>query len=180
MSGCIAFTPIFSGVFGMDDPNLFIKTEPLYILPLPQGKNSFILMQGIGGKFSHSGNETWAFDWAMPKGTSVYAARKGIVVGIRNEPEDDKIPLESRKANYVRIRHDDGSIGVYAHIDTTWMAPGRRVESGEVIALSGNTGFSTRPHLHFHVERDGRSIPIAFMDVSDELGIPRAGRTYRR
>ncbi len=163
----------------MDEPSLFIETPPLYRLPLPRDRESYLLMQGVGGRFSHTGDQSFAYDWAMPTGTPVPAARAGVVAAVRNEREDPTLPIELRRANYVRILHEDGTTAVYAHIDTTWLAPGRAVEEGEPVALSGNTGYSTRPHLHFHVERDGRTIPASFRDVRDDSGIPRAGRIYR-
>jgi len=162
----------------MDDPSLFVETERLYLLPLPEGRESFLLVQGIGGAFSHKGRETWAFDWAMKIGTEVFAARSGTVVATRSEYDDPRRPIELRVANYVKIAHSDGTIGVYAHIDTALVKPGDKVKAGDLIALSGNTGYSTRPHLHFHVEKNGMSIPISFIDVYDDSGIPRAGRTY--
>jgi murein DD-endopeptidase MepM/ murein hydrolase activator NlpD len=115
----------------------------------------------------------------MPTGTPVPAAREGVVESVRSEEDDRAGALEKRRANYVRIRHADGTIGVYAHLDTTSIRPGTRVSAGDTIGLSGNTGYSTQPHLHFHVEKNGASIPCAFVDVDDEGGVPRAGRLYR-
>lgn len=174
-----ACTTLFSNVFGQDDPALFTATPALYRLPLPAGRQHFLLVQGVGGQFSHGVEQSWAFDWAMPTGTPVPAARAGVVAAVRNVRESRSLPFDQRRANYVRIRHADGTVAVYAHIDTTWVAVGREVQAGESIALSGNTGYSTQPHLHFHVELNGRSLPVAFQDVADSLGIPRVGKLYQ-
>jgi murein DD-endopeptidase MepM/ murein hydrolase activator NlpD len=156
-----------------------VPVEPLYRLPLPGSRQTFLLIQGIGGRFSHEGDQTWAFDWAMPTGTPVSAARDGVVEGVRSEADDRSRSLEKRRANYVRVRHLDGTTGVYAHLDSTSLRIGARVRAGETIGWSGNTGYSTQPHLHFHVEVNGASVPCAFADSDDEGGVPRVGRLYR-
>jgi len=71
-------------------------------------------------------------------------------------------------ANVVRIMHDDGSHAVYAHLNlnSVRVRPGDRVERGQYIADSGNTGYSSGPHLHFAVmvNRGMRmaSVPVLF------------------
>jgi len=113
--------------------------------------------QGFGGAFSHDAlHSRYAIDFALPVGTDVHAARGGTVMDVEryfhragNNPERD-----GPRANYVRILHDDGSMAVYAHLDynAVLVRPGERVEAGQIIGRSGNTGFSTGPHLHFAVQ----------------------------
>lgn len=177
LSACVS-APLYA-VFEQDDPRLVWEVERRYQLPLPADGKSYLLIQGVGGRLSHSGDQTWAFDWAMPEGTPVRAARSGVVENVFVGEGSTTVPLESRIANEVRIIHSDGTVGVYAHIRAAHVAKGDRVAAGDVIAESGNTGFSTRPHLHFHVEKGGRSIPIAFTDVDDPFGVPRSGREHR-
>jgi murein DD-endopeptidase MepM/ murein hydrolase activator NlpD len=89
-------------------------------------------------------------------------------------------------ANYVLVRHDDGTLGNYAHLAKggVKVVVGQRVDAGELIALSGNTGFSSGAHLHFSVfkTRDGKgrvSIPVKF-ETSDDSAITLVeGKTYR-
>ena len=75
-------------------------------------------------------------------------------------------------ANLVRILHDDGTFAVYAHLNrnSIRVQPGDRVEAGEYIADSGNSGFSSGPHLHFAVERNMGmridSVPVSFRDAN--------------
>lgn len=177
LAGC---TGLYSNLLGQDDPDRFVQVEPEYYLPLPYiSRIHFMLSQGVGGRFSHEGWQTWAFDWTMPERSNVHAARNGTVVAVREEPEDKSVSFNDRKANYIRIRHEDGTLGVYAHLSKALVEVGDKVETRDVIALSGNTGYSTYPHLHFHVEKDGQTIPIAFFDVEDPGGIPRAGKLYQ-
>lgn len=166
-------------MFGQDDPKLFanVRPEPIYNLPFPKTRGRYLLVQGVGGQFSHKGS--WAFDWSMPVGVPILAARDGVVISCRGDVIRNRdLPIEERPSNFVRIRHEDGSVAAYVHLDTMSVVVGQRVRAGEAIGGSGNTGYSTQPHLHFHVERDGKTIPIAFRDVDDTHGIPRVGRFY--
>jgi murein DD-endopeptidase MepM/ murein hydrolase activator NlpD len=68
---------------------------------------------------------------------------------------------------WVRIRQDDGTIGVYGHIDQALVTAGQRVKAGELIATVGNRGQSTGPHLHYEVwQPDGaKSDPTAWLSA---------------
>ena len=79
-------------------------------------------------------------DWALPNGTTVLAAAPGRVVGFR---------WGSRGGRYMRIDHGHDRFTLYSHLHAAFVAVGERVEAGQVIALSDNTGHSTGPHLHF-------------------------------
>jgi murein DD-endopeptidase MepM/ murein hydrolase activator NlpD len=59
---------------------------------------------------------------------------------------------------YVRLDHGQGYASLYAHTAETYVTSGQRVRSGEVIALSGSTGRSTAPHLHFEITLDGAAV----------------------
>ncbi|KRD72791.1 hypothetical protein ASE43_19115 [Lysobacter sp. Root983] len=126
-----------------------------YVLPLRQ--NNFRIDQGYGGQFSHSDPENrYAVDFAAQIGTPVLAAREGVVMQV--ESDFDKAGLNREKyggrANFVRIVHDDGSMALYAHLkaDGALVRVGQRVRAGQQIGLSGNTGFTTGPHLHFAIQ----------------------------
>ena len=117
----------------------------------------------------------------MPIGTQVYAARGGIVMHI----EEDFFGSGQRarfgnRANHVRILHEDGSMGLYAHLKTESVSvrAGQVVAAGEPIALSGNTGYSTGPHLHFAVQRNAgmslENIPFHFSDGEGGSFEPKA------
>jgi len=64
----------------------------------------------------------------------------------------------------VKVDHGNGVVTVYAHLDKIIVKKGTRVERGEVIAKSGNTGRSTAPHLHYEIRVQGRSVnPISYI-----------------
>ena len=97
-----------------------------------------------GGASFHAG-----IDLRVPLGTSVKAAREGLVA--------DTGTLESW-GRFAIIDHDGQYQSIYAHLGDVLVSRGQRVKAGEIIALSGNSGFSTGPHLHFEIRRDG--VPI--------------------
>lgn len=117
------------------------------------------IQQAWGGGFSHADAENrHAVDFAVAVGTPVLAARDGVVMqseaGFEDaDPDEDDVGLDAR-ANFVRILHDDGTMALYAHLqpDGVLARTGQHVRRGQVIGLSGNTGRSTAPHLHFVVQ----------------------------
>jgi len=126
---------------------------------------------------------THAFDFAMPIGTGIYAARDGIVVDVASDYFEAGLDpsVDGPRANIVRILHDDGTMSLYGHLNwnSIRVVPGQRVRRGEHIADSGNTGFSSGPHLHFVVQRNdgGRlvSVPIEFAGPGGTPVMPRRG-----
>lgn len=115
------------------------------------------ITQGYGGQSSHDDAENLhAVDFAAPIGTPVLAARAGVVMDVsRGADRGGPMPgSRTSEANAIRILHDDGSMALYAHLDEggVLVQPGQRVRLGEVIGRSGNTGFSSGPHLHFVVQ----------------------------
>lgn len=125
----------------------------LYQLPFPKTK-PYPISQGPNGAFSHTGPNRFAIDWAMPVGSEILAAREGIVISLREDSfrggASNKYKSEE---NYLWIKHPDGTIGQYLHLKKHGVVVeiGEKVDKGQLIAYSGNTGYSTAPHLHFHV-----------------------------
>lgn len=111
-----------------------------------------------------------AVDFEMPVGTAVFAAREGVVVETAEEFSAAGLDLQfdADRANLVRILHDDGTLALYGHLNwhSIRVQPGERVARGQHIADSGNTGFSSGPHLHFVVQRNRagamESVPVRF------------------
>jgi len=97
-----------------------------------------------GDKGEHPG-----VDIAVPTDTYIRAAGAGIVADVGEDPI---------YGNYVAVDHGQGYSSLYAHASTTFVTPGESVRRGEVIALSGNTGRSTAPHLHFEILLDGAPV----------------------
>ncbi len=160
------------------------ETDTSYIYELPFETNkSYLIVQGYYSSFSHS--EEFSLDFKMKKGTKICAAREGVVVGMS---EDSNIGGAKRKymndGNYISIKHEDGTYGGYWHLDYqgVLVEEGQWVERGQVIGLSGNTGYSAFPHLHFWVYRydDGfQTIPTRFR-TKDGAKYLKPGRRYKR
>lgn len=113
--------------------------------------------QGFGGSFSHADEQNrYALDLAAPVGTPVLAARDGTVMEVESDFARAGLDREryGGRANMVRLLHDDGAMSVYAHLDTdgVLVRVGQRVRAGQQIGRSGNTGFTSGPHLHFAVQ----------------------------
>lgn len=156
-----------------------------YVVPFAHGEKRR-LSQGFHGRFSHYGENEYAIDFEMPQGTSVFAARGGVVAEVR---EDSRVGGASSSygddANYILVMHDDGSFANYAHLryDGVEVEPGDRVSEGQLIGYSGNTGRSSGPHLHFDVRiptREGRmrSIPFLLRGEDGQALAPEEGRFY--
>jgi murein DD-endopeptidase MepM/ murein hydrolase activator NlpD len=124
----------------------------VYALPFRPG-TSHRVVQGYDGNWSHKDADQYAVDFAMPEGTVVYAAREGIVVDLNESSDTSGAKERKYPSNFVSILHDDGTIGEYLHLqhDGVLVKIGQRVTVGTPIARSGNTGYSTQPHLHFGV-----------------------------
>jgi murein DD-endopeptidase MepM/ murein hydrolase activator NlpD len=158
-----------------------------YVYRLPYAADrSFPVIQSYGSRLSHRGAERFTVDFGMPRGAAVHAARAGTVVLVEDSHvvgcELDEC---SRFANFVVVLHDDGTTGEYFHLEphTAAVRRGERVRRGQLLARSGNTGFSTAPHLHFGVYRtdaEGRteSLPVSFSTRSGTVGAPRTGARY--
>ena len=126
-----------------------------YRLPLQQRTQR--IDQGYGGRFSHTDPQNlYAVDFAAQVGTPVLAARDGVVMQVESDFDKAGLNLEKfgGRANFVRILHDDGTMGLYAHLQENGVLVrvGQHVQAGQQIGLSGNTGFTTGPHLHFAVQ----------------------------
>jgi len=147
------------------DPSAVHDTQARYRLPFPTG-NAFVVGQASGGRITtHNTSQSKdAVDITMPRGTRVLASRSGWVIdNVRYFGEGAPNPELLMRANYVRILHDDGTWAVYAHLDSfsNTLAPGRRVNAGEEIGRSGNSGYSSGPHLHFVVQKNGGAQPVS-------------------
>ena len=127
----------------------------------------------------------YAIDFAMPIGTDVFAARDGVVIEVASDffESGTDYQVDGPRANVVRILHDDGTMALYVHLNwnSIRVVPGQRVRRGEYLADSGNTGFSTGPHLHFVVQRNQGgalvAVPLEFTSPSGPMTLS-AGRSY--
>ncbi len=162
--------------------------DDAYVYTLPFAPDSaYRVTQGYNGSYSHTGPDQYAIDFKMPVGTPVYAAREGMVVKAKVDSTTGG-PNRSylNSANYILIRHADGTLANYAHLrkNGTRVTVGQNVRAGELIGYSGNTGFSSGPHMHFSVfkTRNGsqrETVPV-FFKTTDDYGITLVeGKNYR-
>ena len=168
-------------VFG--DPEAVHAPDQPYRPPFAAASR-FRISQAYPDAQTHSTPESrYAIDIVMPEQTPVYAARGGMVIEVahRNFRGGEDFGEFGAQANLVRILHDDGSLALYAHLswDSIRVRPGQRVTRGELIAASGNTGFSTGPHLHFVVVRNAglriEAVPVSFSAGNGEVVRPQTG-----
>ena len=155
---------------GMRPPHVQ-PVGPLYSLPYEPGA-TFQVGQGYLEFPTHEND--YAIDWEMPEETPIYAVRAGVVTEVVDSFSKSGLTEDMKaKCNYIRIQHEDGSRAIYVHLahQGVKVKVGDEVKEGQVIALSGNTGFSATPHLHFMVDQpqDGRyvSVPVLFKSGSD-------------
>ncbi|MDH3350054.1 MAG: M23 family metallopeptidase [Gammaproteobacteria bacterium] len=167
------------------EPNARHQPQHAYRAPFAIA-SSYPVSQAYPEVSTHNAPDSYyAVDLAMPIGTDVVAARGGIVFDVASSNFRGGLDAErdGPAANVVRIVHDDGTYALYAHLNTNSIRvrPGDRVERGEYIADSGNTGFSSGPHLHFAVMRNVglriESLPFEFMGANATAVVPAAGMT---
>jgi murein DD-endopeptidase MepM/ murein hydrolase activator NlpD len=155
-----------------------------YDLPIKQGA-AYRIVQGYGGLFSHK--HIAALDFEMPIGTPVFAARAGFIYSYKDD-SDEGGPFSKykNKANYIIIKHKDGSFGCYWHLQKNGVVVkrGQYVSKGQQIGLSGATGLVLRPHLHFSVKlklnyKINSFVRTKFKTTEGFIFLER-GKTYRR
>jgi murein DD-endopeptidase MepM/ murein hydrolase activator NlpD len=159
----------------------------VYQLPFEAGVRHR-LFQGYRGSFSHQAgtSDEYAHDWDLAEDSLVLAARGGLVVGVRQDSNAGGVSDRFRhSANYVIIRHDDDTYAEYLHLKQhgALVKVGDQVKAGQALGRSGNTGFTSRPHLHFAVFRniDGNtreSLPVKFRTRDGREQTLEQGRTY--
>ena len=133
--------------------HLKVSNDTNYVYKLPFAKEkSFKISQGYYGARTHQNEK--ALDFSMPIGTDIYAARGGVVIKVVDKNTKTCYKKECMKYNnLILIYHKDGTFATYVHIDTNSakVKVGDKIEKGQLIAKSGNIGWSSGPHLHFVV-----------------------------
>lgn len=151
-----------------------------------------MLIQGFDGEGTHLGSMRYSLDFAMPRGTPVLAARGGVVLYLQDGfTEGGADPALLERANIVVIAHTDNTMASYGHLSPgIEVAVGDTVREGQLLGLSGRTGFAGQAHLHFHVGlrmlgEPGRTIPIrmrardgAEIELVEGAMIPPARRSF--
>jgi murein DD-endopeptidase MepM/ murein hydrolase activator NlpD len=166
-----------------------LPDRPLgHLYELPYRTGPFAVLQGRLGSFSHAAGsqDEEAIDFQMPPGTKIFPARAGKVVGLRGDVTEGGRDVKYKDDyNYVVVLHQDGTFAEYCHLQPggVLVALGDDVETSTPIGLSGHTGRSTEPHLHFAVFNtlDGRTRvtwPVRFRGPQGEPLVLTVGRRY--
>jgi len=141
-----------SSIQGFGDPEARPDASQLWLVPYEHGTKHAV-GQGYFGSSTHQGIQ--ALDFDMPEGTTICASRDGIVAGLKDDSDmGGQSPAYARLGNYIEILHDDGTWSTYAHLKRggALLREGDRVRAGDPIALSGQTGQASGPHLHFSAQ----------------------------
>lgn len=156
-----------------------------YVYSLPfENKKKVFLIQAYDSKMSHKGE--FALDFKVKKKTKICAARAGVVIGARGDSDKGGLKPENMSdGNHISVRHYDGSVAHYWHLikDGVLVNVGDTITKGQLIGLTGNTGYSAFPHLHFEViGNDGKGnikqLPTRFT-TNKGIVYLRPGHFYR-
>lgn len=134
-----------------------IKDDTSFVYTLPFEKNKkHLLIQAYFSKYTHKNRA--ALDFKMKRGTAIYAARGGVVVRVKEDGRKGGLNKKYRPdGNVIIIQHADGCRAGYWHLqfNSAIVNVGDTVTQGQPIGLSGKTGYTLFPHLHFIVWRFG-------------------------
>lgn len=154
------------------------ETSP-YVLPYPVGE-SYAVHQGNCSLGGHHGVFRYSYDFLMPIGAPVTAARAGVVAEtLEGHADGDAVE------NWVKVRHADGTLAAYSHLHSVLVVVGEAVAAGEALGLSGNTGQTGGvPHLHFHVSNCSEpvncgTLPVTFHNTAPNPDGLSARQSYR-
>jgi hypothetical protein len=156
---------------GKDPTKIRHNDLHLYQLPFAHGQK-YKVGQGYFGAATHVSPNAYAVDFNMDLATPVHAARSGIVMEVKQDSDiGGPDPRYSEHANHVVIYHQDGTFANYGHLkqNGALVRLGDRITAGQKIGLSGNTGQSSGPHLHFEVfkynsQGQTRNLPVTFLN----------------
>ncbi|RYY53002.1 MAG: M23 family metallopeptidase [Chitinophagaceae bacterium] len=151
----------------------------VYALPYKAGSR-YLFIQGANSKMSHR-NEI-AFDFKMKTGSKICAARDGVVVAVKEDSNNGGLKDEFlSEGNHIIIEHSDHSRSLYWHLDFNGVQvnEGDSVRQGQVIGVSGNTGYTAFPHLHFQVMDAAGNEVLPRFKTKRGIRYLRPGHWYR-
>lgn len=132
-----------------------LKDDTSFVYHLPYlNHTSHFLVQGYFSHFTHKNRA--ALDFKMKRGTTICAAREGVVIRVKEDGNKGGLKDKYRPfGNMIVIEHNDGSRAGYWHLqyNGAFVHVGDTVKQGQAIGLSGKTGYTLFPHLHFIVWR---------------------------
>ena len=183
LTGCVATNnPQRKYAKALQKGRITDDTSFVYALPYANG-SSHLIVQGYYSAYSHKNRA--ALDFKMKKGTKVLAARSGVVIRLKEDGEKGGLNKKYRQdGNLVVIQHEDGTRAGYWHLQKNGVLVniGDTIQRGQLIALSGKTGYTALPHLHFLVwsNKNGQwqQIPTRFHTASGDKYL-RPFRSYK-
>ena len=182
--GSMSYSYSYSWIIG--DKNAVHDDSYIYKLPFADG-TSHRVSQGYNTVHTHKGRSKYAVDFAMKEGTKIFASRGGTVVRTKSDSNIGGYSKEFAKhGNYVTVAHSDGTFGTYYHLKQhgVLVKEGDVIERGYALGYSGNTGYSSGPHLHFSVfsaisASSTHSIAIKFASAGGVVSEPKKGSLYQ-
>ncbi|MDZ7662493.1 peptidoglycan DD-metalloendopeptidase family protein [Thiohalophilus sp.] len=159
----------YASRYVLGDPQAQHRSGKPYLPPYPRQKD-FAIGQAFDGERSHRQHPLtrYAVDIPMPAQSDIAAARSGHIVEINT---GKLAPVRRQQTHYVRVLHQDGTFGLYAHLDpaSIRMLPGTPVDRGQVIGQLAASADGEIPHLHFAVQKNTgmklESIPFDFTSL---------------
>lgn len=154
-----------------------------YVLPYPVGRGYRTNLSHCGGSYHSEGQpDQFAIDFATPIGSEITASRAGTVVFIEESGKDGGFPN-----NKVVLVHADGTFTQYMHLteNGALVRVGDKLEQGDLLGLSGNTGLAGYAHLHFVATKSGdfnypyESIPTTFNNTDPNPRSLLSNKYYR-
>lgn len=169
-------------IFGCDGTQYPRPKVSPYTLPFSANQNYPLGLNNCSSSYHSSGSrDQYAYDFDMPLYSEFVAIRGGSVVAVENDMPSDG----GGGGNYISISHGDGTYADYAHSprDGIFKKVGQTVERGEVLGITGRSGFAGYPHLHLIVGKGNditefEGIPITFANARPAHNILISGRTY--
>ncbi len=185
LRGAISYSYNYSYSWIIGSIDAVHDDEYIYRLPYAKG-TSHMVTQGFNGVTTHKGHSQYAIDFGMPVGTKLYASRDGVVVKTKENSNrggyDKKF---SSSGNYITIEHSDSTFATYYHLKKNGVVVniGQKVNRGDFIGYSGNTGYSSGPHLHLAIFKAStatstKTIAIKLLSQNSIINIPKKGSFY--
>ena len=172
----------FNYLFTIGNTQVAPDLDHAYWLPYQHAKRVKV-GQGYNGPGTHKGVN--AIDFNLQIGDTVYATRDGVAFDLKEDSNVGGYDISfDKKGNYLSVYHSDGTYAKYVHLNKNGVLvkKGEKLKAGQPIAISGNTGYSSGPHLHlviYHNDQfQNKSLAVKYLNRKEEAFIPTSGQAY--